>query len=130
MAKKKTMTVAKFIDPHNCGSAVLGLITMPYIRTNKDGRKHVTFDGGLRLTDCGRSVEWDIIKYDSSHDQSCFNVEKINRAIACLVKLRDAMVTSNEKIPDLYAQCKAHNAKLPKKKGKKPAKFTDVLDGL
>lgn len=104
MGKKQlAASVCVAIDPDNCGSSVMGYVYKATSYKSYAGRKDVRAGGKVVLSDCGRTITWDI---GETRDGS---VAKLNRAIKALEVLRDAAERELPKARKLQQEAKTYN---------------------
>lgn len=78
-----------FLQPGTCGSAIqwtVGITSSVREYEPKKGQIHYSISGQMRLTDCNRSIEWDV----SGDDE----IEKLTLAVKELTAARRALKLS------------------------------------
>jgi len=121
MGKQKlAASVCVAIDPDNCGSSVMGYVYKATSYKSYENRRSVRSGGKVILTDCGRSITWDI-------DDGQEGVAKLNNAIKALTALRDAARRELPKARALHKEVAAHNRALKRKRGR-VIPLEDILD--
>ena len=109
MAKpKKVKSVCVPLDPDECGSTISGVVRFPEIERNNYGKKRhfVRCGASVSLSDCSRVVTWSLT------DIHRFDIEKIDRAIGALTRLREYLVEAEARRLVLDTEVKTKNDEL------------------
>ena len=106
MRKGKKKLIATFVDPQDCDSTIVGMVGPASLeKYHKDQPWEVYASGSLRLSDCTRTIGWDIT------NSKGYNIHKIDRAIDALDRIREYMILQQRKFDMLQEIAKERNAK-------------------
>jgi len=116
---KKVKTVCVPIDVDSCSSTISGYVRYPDIEASHyaTDRVHLHADAQVSLSDCNRVITWDLCSHG-------YALEKIDRAIAALSKLRKHMALAQVLYVELEAEVEKRN------KGKKPETLVESITDL
>jgi hypothetical protein len=104
----KIESICAPLDPDDCGSTISGYVRYPELLQQDYGEKkwYTTHTAAVSLSDCSRVIQWGLGESDG------YNIEKIDRAITALSKLREYCVAAEEELTKLRKEKKARNLAL------------------
>jgi hypothetical protein len=96
------------LDPDDCGSTISGYVRYPEIlqRDYGDRKWYINYTASVSLSDCSRVIQWGL------SDGGNYNIEKLDRAISALSKLREYCVAANVELVKLRKEKKVRNLAL------------------